>query len=251
MSSGAAHTTNPCTALTADTWARISPVPGRRILRIPGTRAETPQSEPRERRGVPFFRALHASEGRTNRSADKCAQDPASVALDGEPDDGLPAAPGVAYRDQATVDRGLVGVDPAVVTHPHARDHGVLGDVHDECLAAEYRTRPAPRRGAGDAHGARPMGHGVAATLRPRRCPCIRARSSMPVPSRPPISEPNAALEPYGDLGRRVEIDLEPQVAPDRRGRPPAESVIPRAASESPKTRLGVPVNRPPTCVSP
>ena len=43
------------------------------------------------------------------------AQDPAPVALDEESDDGLPAALGVAHRDEAAVGRGLVGIDPDVV----------------------------------------------------------------------------------------------------------------------------------------
>ena len=53
-----------------------------------------------------------------------------------KPDDGFPA-PGVAHRDQAAVGRGLVGVDPDVIAR--ARGHGVLGDAHDERLAAEHR----------------------------------------------------------------------------------------------------------------
>lgn len=32
-----------------------------------------------------------------------------------------PPRPGIAHRDQATVGRGLVGVDPDVITHPHTQ----------------------------------------------------------------------------------------------------------------------------------
>ena len=57
--------------------------------------------------------------------------------------------------------------------------------------------RPVHRRSAGEARGARGMGCRVAATLRRRRCPRIRACRSMPSPdparrfgpSRPPVSE--------------------------------------------------------------
>ena len=64
----------------------------------------------------------------------------APIALDGEPDDGFPATPGV-------VRRGLVGVDSDVVARPTARGHSVLGNAHDECLAAEHRPPgSAPRR---------------------------------------------------------------------------------------------------------
>ena len=48
------------------------------------------------------------------------APDPAPLALDEEPDDGFPAVPGVANRDQTAVSRGLVGISPDVVAHPDA-----------------------------------------------------------------------------------------------------------------------------------
>ena len=43
------------------------------------------------------------------------AQNPAPVALDKKPVNGLPAARGVAHRDQAAVGRGLVETNPDVV----------------------------------------------------------------------------------------------------------------------------------------
>ena len=49
-----------------------------------------------------------------------CVPDPAPVSLDEELEDGFPAVPGIANRDQAAVSRGLFGISPQVVAHPHA-----------------------------------------------------------------------------------------------------------------------------------
>ena len=46
------------------------------------------------------------------------AQEPASVVLNEETDNGFSAARGVAHRDQAPLGRGLVGIDPEVVFAP-------------------------------------------------------------------------------------------------------------------------------------
>ena len=83
------------------------------------------------------------------------AQDPAPVALDKEPDDGFLAAAGVAHRDEAAVRRGLGGIDPDVVAHPDARGHDVLGDAHDERLAAERRPPGSALRRRRRARGSR------------------------------------------------------------------------------------------------
>ena len=93
-----------------------------------------------------------AAEERTRFLAATRATGAGSRALDEEPDDGFPAAPGVAHRDQAAVRGGLVGlvglvgVDPDIVAHPHARGHGVLRDAHDERLAARHRPPGSPAR---------------------------------------------------------------------------------------------------------
>ena len=54
---------------------------------------------------------------------DERAQGAVPVALDEETDDSLTAAPGVTHRDEASVGRGLVGVDPDVVARPNAWGH--------------------------------------------------------------------------------------------------------------------------------
>ena len=83
------------------------------------------------------------------------AQNPAPVALDEEPDDGFPAATGIADRDQAAVRGALVGVDPHVVIHSHARGNGVLRAAHDGRLAAEHRPLGSEPRRRGRARGSR------------------------------------------------------------------------------------------------
>ena len=76
----------------------------------------------------------------------------ALIALDEEPDDGFPATPGVAHRDQAVVRRGLVGVDPDVVP---ARSLGAMASSATRTMNVSRPNiaRPAQRPGAGDAHG--------------------------------------------------------------------------------------------------
>ena len=136
------------------------------------------------------------------------AQGPAPVALDEEPDNGFPAAPGIANRDQAAVRRRLVGVDPDVVSHPHARSHGVLRDENDECLAAEHRPPGSPPRRRERARGSRngvwdgrhtsapalPVHPGAQLDAGPGPGPALGS-------SRHPISEPDPELEPHVVLG--------------------------------------------------
>ena len=79
-----------------------------------------------------------------------------------------PPCPG-SRRDQAAVRRqhGLIGIDPDVIAHPHARVHGVLRDAHDECPAADHRPPGSPPRRRGSAR-ARAMvcGCGVGSSAR-------------------------------------------------------------------------------------
>ena len=80
-------------------------------------------------------------------------------------------------------------------------------------------------------------------------------------PSRHPISEPNPELEPDGVLGRRditrglaprrLEIDLEPRIAPRRRGQPPAEAVLPLLVREPEPQSFGVAAHQSPNAANP
>ena len=99
--------------------------------------------------------ALTVRSGQRSSSARKVrppSRSMRSLTTDSAPRPGLRIATKLPWA----VGRGLVGVDPDVVVRPCARGHGVLGDAHDEHLAAEHRPRcGSPPRRRGRARGSR------------------------------------------------------------------------------------------------
>ena len=106
--------------------------------------------------------------------------------------------------------------------HPHARGHGVLGDAYDERLAAEHRPSGSRPRRRG---GVRPDSRRLPASSHQRTAPQHHAVLGWFVPV-------------GGLAARRIEIDLEAGVARHRRGQPPAEAAIPRAAVREPEAEV-------------
>ena len=135
--------------------------------------------------------SLPAPMVRSGQRSSSARRKKAPVAFDEEPDDGFPAAPGVAHGDQAAVCRGLVG--------------------------RPRRSRPYARVGLVQWGLGWPPPFGFGATGASGRSARCRVRTRPGASARPGIhlgTGPGTRADWRSRTPRRIEIDLEPRIAP-------------------------------------